>query len=596
MAAEQPQPPAEHGAGADHGFGQVSRLKGVVFEALSFGASLTGIAALAVLLIYVAIDAFDLANASPEWLLTYFATLVLPLIGFCLYSANDADLTRRIVLALGGGLVGTAVVFQAFEALVRPIPRLTWQLAYLFVVVTPVTAYVVFAGSREPVGRVGFGLVGRFLIGTALGLALILLFIAVDQRLWFLVYTAGFLPAAVLFAYGQVTETRPLTILAAPVALVGSGAAIVADGTITVYPTTWLIYSWTFVVPVAAGIAGLEYRRTSEANRALLVGALTFALPVGGSFVAGTVGLSQANAVLVLLMIVVPVGAYIRQALESEGQLGLVLPVLLAAGVLLGAFIVETVGIPAPDPWLDVSYVTSPASRDPSRAGLYPAIVGSVFLLALVAVFSFVFGVGTAVFLEEYAPNEGVLGTITRIIQINIANLAAVPSVVYGMLGLGLFAQLLGLGFGTVITGAATLSLLILPVTIISAQEAIRSVPSTVRQGSYAMGATRWQTTKNVVLPESLSGILTGTILSLGRAIGETAPLIMIGAPTITFSPPQGIWGSAAAMPMQIFAWSSFPQEEFRYGVVAAGVVTLLIVLIGMNATAIIMRNRSERA
>jgi phosphate transport system permease protein len=209
-----------------------------------------------------------------------------------------------------------------------------------------------------------------------------------------------------------------------------------------------------------------------------------------------------------------------------------------------------------------------------------------------VAAFAFPVGVGAAVYLEEYAPDN----RVTRVIDVNISNLAGVPSVVYGLLGLGLFVNLLGLGFGTVVVASITLSLLILPIVVISAQEAIRSVPDDMRQASYGMGATRWQTTKNVVLPEAMPGILTGTILSLGRAIGETAPLIMIGAPTTNFSPPTALFDRVSAMPMQIYAWSSSAKPEFQYGVMAAGVVVLLVVLIGMNATAILIRNRYERS
>jgi phosphate transport system permease protein len=187
-----------------------------------------------------------------------------------------------------------------------------------------------------------------------------------------------------------------------------------------------------------------------------------------------------------------------------------------------------------------------------------------------------------------------VLGSIPRLPQVNLAHLAAVPSVVYGLLGLGLFANLMGFGYGTVVTASLTLTLLILPITIVSAQEAIRAVPDEMRRGSEAMGATRWQTTKNIVLPQALPGILTGIILSLGRAIGETAPLIMIGAATTVFNPPFNIMSKISAMPMQIYAWSDYAVAEFRYGVVAAGVTTLLVVLLGMNATAIVLRNRSE--
>jgi phosphate transport system permease protein len=306
--------------------------------------------------------------------------------------------------------------------------------------------------------------------------------------------------------------------------------------------------------------------------------------------------LPEGSVTLVFAATVAPTATYLHDVFESEkGRIGVLFPLLVGGGALLGAAIVGTLGIPGPDPWLDPGYVTSAPSRNAVDAGLYPAIVGSVIIIAMVAVLSFVLGVGAAVFLEEYTADSGIVGSITRVIQINIANLAAVPSVVYGLLGLGLFANLLGFGFGTAVTAALTLSLLILPITVISAQEAVRAVPDEFRQGSYAMGATRWQTTKKVVLPEAMPGILTGTILALGRAIGETAPLIMIGAATTVFSAPNDVWSRFSAMPMQIFAWSDFPQAEFRYGVVAAGVVTLLVVLLGMNATAIIVRNRMER-
>ncbi|MFB6153965.1 MAG: PstA family ABC transporter permease, partial [Halodesulfurarchaeum sp.] len=177
----------------------------------------------------------------------------------------------------------------------------------------------------------------------------------------------------------------------------------------------------------------------------------------------------------------------------------------------------------------------------------------------------------------------------------NISNLAGVPSVVYGILGLALFIRIANLAYGTLIVGALTVSLLILPIVIISAQEAIRSVPDSLRQASYGMGATRWQTVRNVVIPRALPGILTGTILALGRAIGETAPLIMIGVPTAYYSLPHGLRSKFTAMPMQIFSWADLPDEAFQHGVLAAGVVTLLAVLILMNGTAILIRNRYQR-
>ena len=591
MAIEEKTPEA----GTGSGFGEVSRLKGIAFRYLSFGASVVGIVALAALLIYVLIDALDLADASPEWLLTYFVTLVVPFVGFCLYSAGDRALAKRVALALGGGLVATVAAFEAIELLVRPIPRLTWPLAYLFVVAVPVVSYVLFVGAQRPVGTAGFGLLGRAIGGAALGTAAAMLFVVFDMRLWFLVYTIGVIPAAIAYGYGQRREIKRLTSLAVPIGVVGTVAAAFLRNVVNTYPTPILIFAWTFGVPIAAAAAALVASR--NASRLSVGGVAIAALAAAGAgTVSGSSALPEGSAVLVFAAATAPTATYLHRTVRSgDGLVGLLLPVLLGGGAVLGAAIVGTFGIAGPDPWLDPGYVTEAPSSTAIEAGLYPAIVGSVIIIAIVAVLSFVLGVGAAVFLEEYTASTGVVGAITRIIQINIANLAAVPSVVYGLLGLGLFANLLGFGYGTAVTASLTLSLLILPITVISAQEAIRAVPDDLRQGSYAMGATRWQTTKNVVLPEALPGILTGTILALGRAIGETAPLIMIGAATTVFSAPNDIWSRFSAMPMQIYAWSSFPQAEFRYGVVAAGVVTLLIVLLGMNATAIVLRNKMER-
>ena len=198
---------------------------------------------------------------------------------------------------------------------------------------------------------------------------------------------------------------------------------------------------------------------------------------------------------------------------------------------------------------------------------------------------------GAAIYLEEYAPAN----RLTKLIQVNIANLAGVPSVVYGLLGLALFLKTLGMDRGLVIAASVTLGLLILPIVIVSAQEALRSVPDSHRQASYGMGASKWQTVRNVVVPEALPGILTGTILALGRAIGETAPLVMIGVATTVFAPPTGLFEKATALPLQIFAWASFPQPEFRFGVVAASVVVLLGLLLLLNGAAIFVRYRYQR-
>ena len=577
-------------------FGEVSRVRGIVFEYLSFGASVFGIFALAVLLIYVTIDAFDLANANPLWLLTYFVTLVVPFLGFCLYSARDPAVTRRALVAAGGGLVAVAAVFTAIEAFVGQIPRLNWPLAYLFVVIIPLTGYLTYVGAQGRAGSVGFGLIGRLLGGTAIGLAFTVLFLVFDARLWFLVYTLGVVPAVLAYGYGRIRSVPAAQTAAVPVAIGGLFVAVFLRPIIDTYPTTVFIYLWTLAVPVAvAGGFVVNARGSRTAALAAAGGPLAVATGVGLLGQSLGLGVGGPNALLVVAVTGVPTAVYLHRVTDiGEGVTGLGLPVLLVAGALAGALLVESFGLPAPDPWLNGSFVTEAPSRNAREAGLYPAIVGSVIIIAMVAALSFVLGVATSVFLEEYTADSGIVGALTRMVQINIANLAAIPSVVYGLLGLAVFANLIGFGFGTAVTASLTLSLLILPITIISAQEAIRSVPDDLRRGSDAMGATRWQTTKNVVLPEAFPGILTGTILALGRAIGETAPLIMIGAATTVFSAPTSLFSRFSAMPMQIYAWADFPQAEFRYGVVAAGVITLLIILIGMNGTAILLRNRAE--
>lgn len=272
--------------------------------------------------------------------------------------------------------------------------------------------------------------------------------------------------------------------------------------------------------------------------------------------------------------------------------LGATLVGITSLFVLLVYVAVDALALLKPEgSWLTLDLLTQAYSRRPEEAGLYPALVGSILIMAVMALGVFPIGVGAAIYLEEYAPDN----QFKRLVQVNISNLAGVPSVVYGLLGLALFSNALGFERGLVITAGFTLGLLILPIVIVSSQEAIRAVPDSMRQGSYGMGASRWQTLKNVVLPEALPGILTGVILALGRAIGETAPLIMVGVATTVFRPPVGLLDKATALPLQIYAWSSFPQPEFRYGVVAAGVVVLIGLMLLFNVTAIVIRNRYQR-
>ena len=225
-------------------------------------------------------------------------------------------------------------------------------------------------------------------------------------------------------------------------------------------------------------------------------------------------------------------------------------------------------------------------SRFAGRAGIKPALYGSLWTLFLTALISFPVGVGTAIWLEEYAPNN----RFTRIIQMNIANLAGVPSIVYGLLGLALFVRLAAMG-RSVLAGAFTLALLILPVIIIASQEAIKAVPSSIRLGAYALGATRWETIRYHVLPLALPGIMTGTILALSRAVGEAAPLILIGALAFVPFVPNGPLDEFTVIPIQIFNWVSRPQEQFHELAAAASIV-LLIALLTLNAAAIVLRNR----
>jgi phosphate transport system permease protein len=238
---------------------------------------------------------------------------------------------------------------------------------------------------------------------------------------------------------------------------------------------------------------------------------------------------------------------------------------------------------------LSWEFLTSEPSRRAEAAGIYTAIIGSVYVIGLTALIAVPLGVGAAIHLEEY----GGRGRVSRIIEINIANLAGVPSIIYGLLGLGLFVRALRMG-PSVLAGASTLALLVLPVVIISTREALRAVPKSLREGSYALGATKWQTIWYQVLPAAFPGMLTGLILALSRAIGETAPLVTIGALTYVPFLPESIWSPFTVLPIQIFAWVSRPQVAFAENA-AAGIIVLLVLLLAMNAVAIVLRDRFQK-
>jgi phosphate transport system permease protein len=270
--------------------------------------------------------------------------------------------------------------------------------------------------------------------------------------------------------------------------------------------------------------------------------------------------------------------------------IGVVLAVLFflatVSGVVVLATLLVDVAIQAA-PWLDGQFLTNMPSRFPERAGIRSAVLGSLWMMGLTALISVPLGVASAVYLEEYAQE----GWLLRIIQVNIANLAGVPSVIYGILGLAIFVRFAALG-SSLLAGAMTLSLLILPIIIISTQEALRGVPSGIREAAFAVGATRWQVVWGHVLPAAAPGILTGVILALSRAIGETAPLIMVGAAGLV-AVPQSVMDPFTVLPIQIFNWTARPQDEFQ-GLAAAAIVVLMVLLLGMNLTAILLRNHFE--
>lgn len=239
--------------------------------------------------------------------------------------------------------------------------------------------------------------------------------------------------------------------------------------------------------------------------------------------------------------------------------------------------------------WLDLQFLTEFPSRFPEQAGIKSALWGTVWLITLTAGFSIPVGVAAAIYLEEFSPKN----RLSQLIEVNIGNLAGVPSIVYGILGLVIFVRFLALG-RSVLAGSLTMTLLILPVIIIAAREALRAVPDSIRHAAFALGATRWQAVRAQVLPVALPGILTGVILALSRAIGETAPLVMIGALTYVAFVPEGPMDAFTALPIQIFNWASRPQADFHQ-LAAAGIIVLLVTLLLMNATAVWIRQRAER-
>ncbi|MCK6578433.1 MAG: phosphate ABC transporter permease PstA [Anaerolineae bacterium] len=243
--------------------------------------------------------------------------------------------------------------------------------------------------------------------------------------------------------------------------------------------------------------------------------------------------------------------------------------------------------------WLNFDFLINPGSSDPAAAGVRTALFGTLWVIFITVLFAFPVGVGAAIYLEEYAAAN----RLNKLIETNIRNLAGVPSIIYGLLGLAVLVR--SLEFitqgRTIISAGLTLGLLILPVIIINSQEAIRAVPSSIREASFGVGATKWQTIWNQVLPAAMPGILTGTILAMSRAVGETAPLIVIGASTFIVTDPTSPFAKFTALPIQIYQWTARPQSEFR-AIAAAAIIVLLVLLLLFNATAIILRQRYRKS
>lgn len=260
---------------------------------------------------------------------------------------------------------------------------------------------------------------------------------------------------------------------------------------------------------------------------------------------------------------------------------------------MLGALVVDVLldgaarlfGLPT---ILDTNFLNSFASRFPDRAGVKAAVIGTLYMMVITAAVAFPLGVAAAIYLEEYARRSW----FARLVQLNIANLAGIPSIVYGLLGLQLFVRAMELE-RSVLSGALTMALLVMPIIIVAGQESLRAVPPSMREGAYALGATRWQVTRSVVLPYAFGGMLTGNILAMSRAIGETAPLIMIGALTFIAFLPADPLDPFTVLPIQIFNWVSRPQPGFQE-IAAAGIILLLIILLIMNSLAIFLRAKTR--
>jgi phosphate transport system permease protein len=597
----------------------LKELKGKAFEGVLIAATLVGLVALLVLFGYMFVDAVGPLAASAEWYLLFFATLVAPTSAFALYVRRRPaarHTNARAFAAVFGGLAISLAAWVVFDA--------TGPHGLLLYAVLASISPLLIAGYAKRVERSMF--VGPAMVVTTLAAILltlgseVLVFALFDvvARLvgWLPVVGSLQLPVAPALLVTAISTGGPTiavlwylrrrrastrTYLLVPVVAGISGLGTAGldfwlQPTVDLLPD-WLAYLGLVGLPVASFVAVAVARR-ANVRRSVLAGGAVVAgnLAVGGLALA--VSVDPSFWIVLFSSTVVPVGYVVGDALiaKREGTVGLIGPLVLIGGVLFGAFLEDVIGATGPDSWLTPTLLLNSWNGiTPTQAGAYPSIVGSIMIVSVMALLSFPVGVGAAIYLEEYAPDTGMAGRFANFVEINIANLAGVPSVVYGLLGLALFNNALDFPPGIVLSAAMTLGLLILPIVIVSAQEAIRAVPDSLRQGSYGMGASRWQTLRNVVLPEAIPGILTGTILALGRAIGETAPLLVLSVPVFAGSP-DGLFTSGAALPLRIYTASANAIPAYRKGVLAALAIVLLALMLTMNAVAILLRNRYRTA
>jgi phosphate transport system permease protein len=601
---------------------RLSHIKGKLFEAVLVVATLVGLVALVMLFGFMFVDAVSPGSASAEWYLLFFATLVGPMSAFTLYSRRHPAVrgaNARASAAVFGGLALSLAAFVVLRAM-SPYGPLT---------------YVITVGGL-PLSVVAYGRYTEetYFIGPAVVLATLLAIVwtlgsevllspILDATFELGVQLLGGLPVlgsvpvpvdrgptVTAIAVGVPTlvaassllrrrrSTDRLLVVLAVFALSTAGTTGL-NGLLRPYLETvpaWMAYGGVIGTPVIGTLALVVSRR-----RGLRSGVVAAGAAVVGTALVAVVALTLSVDPRLLVVLSLGVGVptvYVvgRTVLtDRDGQVGVVGPFVIIGGILLGAYIDQSLSVTGPDTWVTPTLlVESWDGLFPTEAGAYPSTVGSVMIVGLMALMAFPVGTGAAIYLEEYAPDSGWQGKLAGVIELNIANLAGVPSVVYGLLGLALFQNVLDFAPGLVFSASATLGFLILPIVIVSAQEALRSVPDSLREASYGMGASRWQTVRSVVLPEAVPGILTGTILALGRAIGETAPLIVIAVATATSSAPEGLFSSGAALPLRLFSASANFDPAYRTGVVAALAIVLLVLMLTMNAIAIIIRNRYQ--